>query len=157
MYQTKHSSKALFVIGLCSLLLTLSFAKEATFISRLSYKQALELAQKEQKPLMLFFWSVYCEACEHLKTDVLSQATNLSLLDNNFVVAWIDSLNPTNKDLLKHYKVRGTPTLVFVAAPMPETPLALADGYLREIKRSYGATPEQFVELLTEVITLSEQ
>ena len=122
------------------LLSTQAYAQEPSFSARHSYKEALRLAEQLERPVMLFFWNIYCDACEELNQTVLSSEAVLTKLDEQFVVAWVDTLNLHNHKILDRYKVRGTPTLIFLGSS------------LEELGRSYGMPKEAFLPFLDELI-----
>ena len=135
--------KPIFMLALL-ILATCSFAEEPRLNKRYNYNQALELAQNNERPMLLFFWNVYCSACTKLKSEVLSQADIHNLLEKRFLLAWIDTLNPAHKALLKHYQVRGTPNLIFTNIAYEGYPVGLA--------RSYGATKGDILAALYSVL-----
>ena len=133
--------RALFIcLTLTLLLSTQAYAQEPSFSARHSYKEALNLAEQLERPVMLFFWNVYCDACEKLNQTVLSSDAVLTRLDEQFIVAWVDTLNPHNHKILDRYKVRGTPTLIFL------------DSSLTELGRTYGMPKETFLAFLDEMV-----
>lgn len=134
-----QASGVLLIIVMLSV--SLGLAQEPSFAKRHTYKQALELSNLHNRPMMLFFWNVYCDACERLKAEVLSDTEVLNTLDKSFVVAWVDTLNPANSDTLKHYKIRGTPTLIFTSP-------SRANNESEELLRNHGAPKEVLLSLL---------
>lgn len=134
-----QATRVFFILIVFSL--SMGFTQEPGFAKRHSYKQALELSDLYDRPIMLFFWNVYCDACERLKADVLSDDEVLSTLDNGFVVAWVDTLNPANSEVLKQYKIRGTPTLIFASEQQEYSGP-------KELLRNHGAPKEVLLSLL---------
>ena len=108
------------------------------------YNEAYTLAQEHERPLMLYFWHQHCHACHRLNAWTLSQSAVREVLAEDFVVATIDIRHPDNKAIVAEYRVRGTPTLVFVE---------LVEGEARELQRYFSERPkEQFLDELTGIL-----
>lgn len=132
-------------LALAIVFASFALAEEPDFNKRYSFRKATELAQASEREVMLFFWNVYCAACEKLKAEAFSDEAIRAKLSQDFVVAWVDTLNSANKDILKHYQVRGTPTVIFAK---PD------DGYPVEIVRTHSSSKEIFANVLDEAITI---
>ncbi len=68
---------------------------------------AIEIAQSENKPLLIVFSADWCAYCDKLKSEII--ADNHA---NNFVICIIDY--DTNKTLVRKYKVKSLPTSIIL-------------------------------------------
>ncbi len=79
--------------------------------------EALVLARSEGKPMMVDFTADWCAACKELETFTYSNPAVVDL-SRDFVALLIDATSdkdPQVKALLEKYKVKGLPTVAFVA------------------------------------------
>ncbi|TVZ57162.1 thioredoxin-related protein [Lutibacter sp. Hel_I_33_5] len=89
-----------------------------------SFKDALKASKKEKKPVLIYFTgSDWCGPCKMLDKRLFHTQKFKDLADENFIIYEAD--NPRNKDLvtpekldvnfdlIRKYKVRSYPTLVF--------------------------------------------
>lgn len=82
--------------------------------SDLNYTKALAQAKKDEKLVMLDFTTSWCGWCKKLNADTFSQAKVQKYLMDKAISIKVDG--DREKDLVRKYKVRGYPTLVFVDA-----------------------------------------
>jgi thioredoxin-related protein len=73
---------------------------------------ALKRAKKEDKPVLLYFFTPYCTYCQAMDKDVLAEKKIHELLKKNVVYQRIDV--ETREELARFYGVRGYPTTTFL-------------------------------------------
>ena len=94
------------------LLLLLSFSLFAGEIHYYdSYDEALRVAKKEHKPLILFMTQHGCRACKFMKTKVLPTKNISQFINKNYIIAQLDVRNNMVPDALQ---VHMTPTFHFI-------------------------------------------
>lgn len=109
---------------------------DVTFIT--SIESGLEEAKNVRKPVFVYFWSDSCGWCKKFEDEVLTDQRVVSVLENFYVSVAVE-IN-RQKDTTSDYKVRGTPTLVFL------------DAGTNEIKRVPGYTDAKtFVTILNKI------
>jgi len=74
------------------------------------YKKGLEQAQKEKKPLLLYFWASWCEGCKQLDEGAFSDARVLEQA-KRYVCVRIDV--DKDEETTKKYDVHVTPDVRF--------------------------------------------
>lgn len=79
-----------------------------------SYEEGLKAAQDKNKPVLLYFWAVWCSFCAKMDKEVLSDGEVSTLLKGSFVPVLIDVDKEANYKYLSDYKVVGTPTFVIL-------------------------------------------
>ncbi|WP_299671912.1 thioredoxin family protein [uncultured Polaribacter sp.] len=127
--------KIIFTFLLCSLFSLSSFAQENVVpVStedtidinwESSFKNALKKSKKEKKPVLIYFTgSDWCSPCKILDKKLFHTEKFKALADKDLILYEAD--NPRNKDLIgaskleenyqliRKYKVKSYPTLVFV-------------------------------------------
>ena len=90
-----------------------------------SYDGALELAKKENRPVLIdFTGSDWCGWCKKMTRDTYSKAAFTDYAKNNLVLLYLDypsgkpqtkALEEQNEKLKKEYGVRGYPTQVLLS------------------------------------------
>jgi thiol-disulfide isomerase/thioredoxin len=80
---------------------------------------ALELAASSGKPLMLYFYGIWCPPCNHLDAMVLKSARFKKATGAKFVRVALDSDDPASASLRVRYHLQFLPTIVF-ATPQGE-------------------------------------
>lgn len=93
-------------------LLVVAFVFFAGSAFALDYNGALLTAKKDNKPLMLYFFSKTCFYCVAMEKTTLADKDIQGTLKGDFVVAWIDTDDDTK--LAQLYSIRGTPTTWFL-------------------------------------------
>ncbi len=100
------------------------------------FAKAQELAQKENKPMLLFFTgSDWCGWCKKLNKEILTQKEFVRWTEKNVVPVEVDfprkpnpKLVKQNNELQQKYKVRGYPTLLLTT---PAGEVFAKTGYMR--------------------------
>jgi len=122
----KKSTLALLVVFTLSLTSS-CFAQEKTKDNLnwlTDYKEAVKVAKKENKPILInFTGSDWCKWCFRLTDEVFSQDTFKKYADKEIVLLTVDfprykeqssSVKAFNRELMNKYGVRGFPTILLV-------------------------------------------
>lgn len=72
------------------------------------YKDALKRAEKEDKPIVLYFYSNFCRFCDLMDSDVLNNKEISPVLKKDVVYIRINVDKET--ELTRRYGIRGYPT-----------------------------------------------
>jgi len=107
-----------------------------TWYKDLAY--GMELAQQENKPILVYFWAVWCQFCEKFETETLPNPEVRNLLLNDFILVAVD----LDED-------RDTPRMFGVSYPPYELFLD-ADGNVIESVPGF-VPPERFLPILKSV------
>src|SRR4030067_2545198 len=117
-------------------------------VSWLSYDKGLELAKKQNKHLIVDFYTTWCGWCKRMDKDTYTNSEVKKLLTNNYVAVKlnaessknlsINGKNTTERQVAQDFKVSGFPTTCFLK-PDGER-IACLPGY---------AGPEQFTNILS--------
>ncbi|MGL4208487.1 MAG: thioredoxin family protein [Candidatus Adiutrix sp.] len=108
---------------------------QAQEIEFYSYNEAIELAKKDEKMVMLFFWTDWCYYCGLVREKILPDTRIQAILGESFVVVSINKDKSTA--LARKYRVNPVPTFVFLNSE--GEPLGVLPGYLE---------PDNFLEVL---------
>ena len=104
-----------------------------------SFEEGLEIAEKENKPVLVYFWAVWCQFCEKLETITYPDEQVKASLERDFVLIAIDL--DDNKEVSNSFGVSYPPAEVFL------------DSSGREITRVPGyIDPEGFLSTMNEVL-----
>lgn len=123
------------VILIFVLLLNFTVKSEEVNFAQGNYKDILELAQKENKIVMIDFFTDWCKWCVELD-NVVYKDESVAQYANTYQINWkIDAEKGEGIELAKQYKVKGYPTIIFVQADGTEIDRIV--GYLK---------PTQFLE-----------
>jgi thioredoxin-related protein len=89
-----------------------------------SYAEAAELAEDEQKKVMIFLEAEWCTVCKRMHREVFTNEEIISLLNNDFYSVRIDIESDerisvrekmiTKKEFSKSVGIYGTPTILFL-------------------------------------------
>lgn len=77
------------------------------------YRQGIELAAAERKPMLLFFTAAWCHYCHQMAAEAFNDA-NVVGLSEQFVCVLVDA--DREPDICQYYGVRSYPTIQFVSA-----------------------------------------
>ncbi|NTW44821.1 MAG: thioredoxin fold domain-containing protein, partial [Anaerolineaceae bacterium] len=72
------------------------------------WDSALKRAKKEDKPVVLYFFTPYCSYCQAMDKEVLAEKDVSAILKKNAVYLRVDV--EKREDLARFYGVRGYPT-----------------------------------------------
>lgn len=88
-----------------------------TYLSGLSwYKtvdEGLQVAKQQSKPMLVYFWAIWCKYCEKLHTEVYPSAEINKMLRDDFVLVAVDL--DVNKEDARSFNVQYPPHLVFLS------------------------------------------
>ncbi|MDB6081914.1 MAG: putative disulfide bond isomerase, partial [Chlamydiia bacterium] len=89
-----------------------------------NYTEALAVAQKESKPLFLYFTgSDWCGWCFKMDSEILASDDFIDIVGNKFVFVSVDfpvykeltpALTKQNEELKEQYKIHGFPTIIIL-------------------------------------------
>lgn len=117
--------KILTIVGLGIVVFFLYYATNQTpVISNQNYTYIAELewyntydkgqaaALQEGKPMLVYFWTIWCTYCEKLNSEVFPREDIKELLDKDFVRVAIDM--DVNKEDTKRFKIYAPPYMMFM-------------------------------------------
>lgn len=107
--------------------------------------QALEIAVKEGKPVVIDFWATWCLACKELEHKTFSDPRVKDKL-REFVTLQVDMTtgkDETAKEAHRRFKVRGLPTVVFIGRDGKER---------RDLRLEGFEPPESFLQRLEKAL-----
>ncbi len=120
---------------------SLTAAKDSS-IDWQAYKQGLEIAKTQNKPVLLYFHADWCKYCQKLKKVTFADKAVLNYLSENFISITIDT--EKEKDLASEWDIKGLPNLWFLKAD--NSKISNLPGYVG---------PEQFLNILKYIRTES--
>lgn len=88
----------------------------ATGLPQHSLQQAQQLAQAQNKTIVVEFSAYWCSSCKQLDKELFSQPQVVQWLTHQHVYARIDEASPEGEVLMRQYGVRGFPTLLLLDA-----------------------------------------
>lgn len=105
-----HPKKAITILSAIALLLFVYYSTSAsplisdenyTYISGLSWYKTFEEGQKvaleQDKPMLVYFWAIWCKFCEKMQTEVYPDPQINKMLREDFVLVAVD-LDINKKD-----------------------------------------------------------
>ena len=108
-------------------------------------EQILQEAEKVKKPVIIDFYATWCTPCRALEETTFHDGSVVKQAASDFVMIKLDLTragNPIHEGLLRHYGVKGVPTIIFIDVNGKERQdLRLVD-YL---------PPDQFLGLMAEL------
>ncbi len=126
--------------------------KNYTYISGMrwyqTYDKGQEIAAQENKPMLVYFWAIWCTYCEKLHTEVYPDPEVSSLLTEHFVLVAVDL--DTNRDDASKFGVSYPPHLLFLTPDgeiITRIPGYVPTDQLLTILRSISEGHEQQVPL----------
>ncbi len=105
-----------------------------------NYDEALAIAKKEGKPVVLVFSATWCPPCQSMKKKVYP-STEVKPLHDKFVWAYLDVDVETNGKTAQKYGVEGIPHIQFLNSEGKEVDKLVG-----------GLAPVDFAELLTKTL-----
>ncbi|MCS7280233.1 MAG: thioredoxin family protein [Desulfobacterota bacterium] len=111
-----------------TIFVVLFFFFSSIFTYAQDYDSELSKAKKEDKPVILYFYSRYCPICDLMERNVILDKTVKKILDRDVVFVWVDG--EKRKDLVKAHGVWGFPTVLLLE---PEGKrIAILPGYVHK-------------------------
>jgi thiol:disulfide interchange protein len=104
---------------LFALFITLAFVmtSSASFaevhFKNISFQEALKLAAKENKIVMIDYYTSWCGWCKRLDHDVYSQDNVGGYADSNIISIKLDAENGEGVQLSRAARIQGYPTIIF--------------------------------------------
>ena len=101
-----------------------------------TWDEALQLAEKEGKPIFLDISASWCGPCKRLKANTFPDDEVGEFYNANFINVMVDGEKGEGIELARKYEIRGYPSLIFV------------DNNGQLIAQTAGyRNPEQFIEI----------
>lgn len=130
------------IVALCVSLFSFgASAQGLTFLTDMTFEQALAAAQKSDKYLLLDVYATWCGPCKKLSAETFPSKIVGDKLNSKFVGFKVDAEKGEGVTIAKNYKVRAYPTLII-----------FSEG--KEIARMEGApfVPEEFVKAVMDKV-----
>ena len=111
----KRGLSALLIAAAVLLLLVVS-PDEKRGISWIPYNQTLlTLAARENRPVIVDFYADWCAPCRAMEKEVFGDP-RVAKEGSHFLMMRVDltSRHPRQKEILRRYRIRGVPTIVFI-------------------------------------------
>lgn len=98
------------------LILSLSIGLEAQKIEfrDLSFKEGLEAAKKEAKPVFIDAYTTWCGPCKWMSANIFTDARVADYYNENYICLKIDMEKGEGLEIAKKYQVRAYPTLLYL-------------------------------------------
>jgi thioredoxin-related protein len=96
--------------------------------------KGFQKAQQENKPILMYFWAVWCQYCAKFQTDTLGNPQVKQILENDYVLVSVDL--DVDRDVSNKYGVSYPPYLIFMDAKgnvVETVPGAVGPDYLLPI------------------------
>ena len=127
------------LVLLCLIITKLSNAQEIKFFNG-TFDEALLEASKENKILMIDFFTDWCIWCKELDKKVYTNFEVAEFANKNFINLKIDAEKGSGTELAKKYKIVGYPTILFL------------NEQKEEIDRIYGYfPPKEFLKRIQDI------
>lgn len=128
-----------FIIFLCISIAELLNAQEIKFFNG-TFDDAVAVANKENKVLMIDFYTDWCVWCKELDKKVYTDLEVSEFANQNFINLKIDAEKGNGIELAKLYKIIGYPTILFL------------NGKKEEVDRIYGYfPPKEFLKRIQDI------
>ena len=83
-------------------------------LAQISFTEALQRAQREQKPIVANFSALWCAACRRLENGLLKQTSVHDSLNNDVIYVRLEETDDAHSALFSQYKIRQLPTLILL-------------------------------------------
>jgi thioredoxin-related protein len=97
-------------------------------------EKGFQIAQQEKKPVMVYFWAIWCQYCAKFQTDTLGNPQVKQILENDYVLVAMDL--DVDRDVSSRYGVGYPPYLIFMdpnGNVLQRVPGAVGPDYLMPI------------------------
>lgn len=117
-----------------------------------TYDEGLKVAVAENKPMLVYFWAIWCTWCEKMNTEVYPDKEVSAILKEDFVLVAVDL--DANKEDVRRFNVQYPPNEIFVS-PKGEV-ITRIPGYVRKedflpILLQVGSSPESKISITAEL------
>lgn len=75
-------------------------------------EEGFQIAQQENKPVMMYFWAIWCQYCARFQTDTLGNTQVKKILEEDYVLVSMDL--DIDREVAQQYGVSYPPYLVFM-------------------------------------------
>ena len=77
-----------------------------------SLDKSLEVARQGNKPVIMYFWAIWCQYCAKFQTDTFGNPAVKKMLEEDFVLVAMDL--DVDKDISRKYGVGYPPYVIFL-------------------------------------------
>ncbi len=102
--------------------------KDGIKFHRVTWKEALDLAKKENKLIFLDIYATWCGPCKRLKSTTFSNSRVGKYFNSNFINITLDGEKGDGELIAEKYRITGYPSLFFIDAD--GNVIAKGDGYM---------------------------
>ncbi|PWB56995.1 MAG: hypothetical protein C3F06_00450 [Candidatus Methanoperedenaceae archaeon] len=75
-------------------------------------EESFQIAQQENKPVLMYFWAIWCQYCARFQTDTLGNPQVKKILEEDYVLVAMDL--DIDRDVAQQYGVSYPPYLVIM-------------------------------------------
>ncbi|MDI1255845.1 MAG: thioredoxin family protein [Flavobacterium sp.] len=90
------------------------YAQEIMHFDEDGYQAALQRSKKEHKPILYMVYATWCQHCNKMKAEVLTDPEVKDFLTKNFVCAWQDIEKGEGEMFKQQFGVKMFPTFLFL-------------------------------------------
>ena len=80
--------------------------------SEAGLEKGFQIAQQEKKPIMMYFWAIWCQYCAGFQTNTLGNPDVKKILEEDYVLVAMDL--DVDRDVAGKYGVSYPPYLIFM-------------------------------------------
>lgn len=80
--------------------------------SAIGLEESFQIAVKENKPIMMYFWAIWCQYCAKFQTETLGNPAVKKILEGDYVLVAMDL--DIDREVAQKYGVSYPPYLVFM-------------------------------------------
>jgi len=93
--------------------------KNNSYLGGIQFKRAasgleegFQIAQQENKPIMMYFWAIWCQYCARFQTDTLGNPQVKKILEEDYVLVAMDL--DIDREVAQKYGVSYPPYVIFM-------------------------------------------
>ncbi|OQY13732.1 MAG: hypothetical protein B6I31_00525 [Desulfobacteraceae bacterium 4572_19] len=110
----EHGLKTI-IIGIVLAVFLLPGVVIAEDVNWVTYDKAMTMAKKQDKPILVYFFTKWCGYCRKMDKEVFKDAPVVKYLNEKFISVRLDTeKNDKNKKIASSYKVRSYPSTWFL-------------------------------------------
>jgi thioredoxin-related protein len=97
-------------------------------------EEGFQIATQENKPIMMYFWAIWCQYCARFQTNTLGNPDVKKILEEDYILVAMDL--DIDREVAQQYGVSYPPYLVFMDPKgnvLERVPGAVEPGYLLPI------------------------